>query len=162
MEFREVVRQKSVVIVDEQHVFASDELQPEVAALCGAAAGWAPDEGVLWAEQFRCNRVRCGVRMIGDEDDFVVGEGVGEDGMEAAFEDVGAVVRCDDDAKEGDRHGVRLQIWEDLLGEMRGGALGRGCRHKSVWPSGIRFIENLLAFWGGGHVADVVWGGDGV
>jgi hypothetical protein len=24
--------------------------------------------------------------------------------MEAAFEDVGAVVRCDDDAEEGERH----------------------------------------------------------
>ncbi len=46
-----------------------------------------------------------GIVMVGDEDDFVIREGVGENGMEAALEEVGAVVRCDDDGEEGDGHG---------------------------------------------------------
>ena len=102
------MREKCVVIVDEQHVFPADELQAEVAALGWTAAGGASDEGVLRAEEFRGGGVGGGIVMVGDEDDFVVGEGVSEDGMEAAFEEVGAVVRCDDDAEEGESHGGGL------------------------------------------------------
>ena len=85
MGFSEVMREKSVVIVDEQHVFPADNLQTEVTALGGTTAGGAPDERVLRAEEFCGGGVGGGIVMVGDEDDFVIREGVGENGMEAAL-----------------------------------------------------------------------------
>ena len=135
------MREKSVVIVDEQHVFPADELQTEVTALGGTAAGGASDEGVLRAEEFCGGGVGGGIVMVGDEDDFVVGEGVSEDGMEAALEEVCAVVRCDDDREEGESHGGGILIWDDLLSEMRGGASRWRGRQMSIGLQGFGSLK---------------------